>query len=80
MLDCGLRATLVANQTAVINAAPDARNRATTIFASHMWGGNAAGAAIASVAYAQWGWYAVCGIGVIAASTALIVARTTNRK
>jgi predicted MFS family arabinose efflux permease len=80
MLDCGLRATLVANQTAVTNAAPDARSRATTIFTSHMWGGNAAGAAIASIAYAQWGWYAVCAIGVIAASTALIVARTTNRK
>jgi predicted MFS family arabinose efflux permease len=79
LLDCGLRAALVANQTAVTHAAPDARSRATTIFTSHMWGGNAAGAALASVAYAHWGWYAVCAIGAIAASTALIIARATNR-
>ena len=79
LLDSGLRATLVANQTAAVNAAPEARSRATTIFTSHMWGGNAVGAAIASLAYAHWGWYAVCAMGVIAASTALIVARATNR-
>ena len=79
LLDCGLRATLVANQTAVTNAAPEARSRATTIFTSHMWAGNAAGAMIASFAYAQWGWYAVCAIGVVAASGALVVARITNR-
>jgi predicted MFS family arabinose efflux permease len=79
MLDCGLRATLVANQTAVTNAAPDARSRATTIFTSHMWAGNAVGAMISSFAYAHWGWYAVCAIGVVSSSTALVVARITNR-
>ena len=79
LLDCGLRAALVANQTAVTNAAPDARSRATTIFTSHMWAGNSVGAMIASYAYGQWGWYAVCAIGVVAALVALTIARATNR-
>ena len=79
MLDCGLRATLVANQTAVTHAAPEARSRATTVFTAHMWGGNAVGAMIASYAYAHWGWYAVCAIGVAASTTALLIARSTNR-
>lgn len=79
LLDCGLRATLVANQTAVTHAAPDARSRATTIFTSHMWAGNSVGAMIASYAYAHWGWTAVCVIGVAAALAALWIARATNR-
>ena len=79
LLDCGLRATLVANQTAVTHAAPDARSRATTIFTAHMWGGNAVGAMIGSYAYAHWGWHAVCAIGVVAAVVALSIARSTNR-
>ena len=62
------------------NAAPEARSRATTIFTSHMWGGNAVGAMLASYAYAHWGWYAVCAIGAVAASIALAVAQITNRK
>jgi predicted MFS family arabinose efflux permease len=80
MLDCGLRATLVANQTAVTNAAPDARSRATTIFTSHMWAGNAVGAMLASFAYSHWGWIAVCAIGVGASLVALLIARITNSR
>ena len=44
-----------------------------------MWGGNAVGAMIGSYAYAHWGWYAVCAIGVAAAVVALTIARSTNR-
>src|SRR6185369_7158381 len=79
LLDCGLRASLVANQTAVTHAAPEARSRATTIFTAHMWGGNSVGAMIASFAYAHWGWYAVCAIGIAASLVALSIARATNR-
>ena len=79
LLDCGLRATMVANQTQVSNAAPDARSRSMSIYTSHMWGGNAVGALIASTAYAQWGWLGVCAIGIIASSIALVLARVTNK-
>ena len=79
LLDCGLRATLVANQTAATHAAPEARSRATTIFTAHMWGGNSVGAAIGSYAYAHWGWLSVCAIGVSASLVALVIATITNR-
>ena len=45
-----------------------------------MWAGNAVGAMLASFAYAQWGWYAVCAIGIVASLVALLVATTTNRR
>ena len=79
LLDCGLRATIVANQTLVSSAIPDARSRSMTIFTAHMWGGNAVGALIASAAFTQWGWSGVCAIGIAASSTALVLARMTNR-
>lgn len=79
LLDCGLRATMVANQTLVTSAVPAARSRSMTIFTAHMWGGNAVGALIASAAFTQWGWPGVCAIGIAASSTALVLARITNR-
>ncbi|MEO7761470.1 MAG: MFS transporter [Casimicrobiaceae bacterium] len=79
LLDCGLRATMVANQTQVTSAAPEARSRATTIFTSHMWGGNSVGALLASIGYAHWGWIGVCVLGVAASTTAFVIARMTNR-
>jgi predicted MFS family arabinose efflux permease len=75
LLDCGLRASMVANQTLVTSALPEARSRAMTIFASHVWGGNAIGALLASLAYAHWEWPGVCVIGVGASLIALFVAR-----
>ncbi len=80
LLDCGLRASIVANQTLVASAVPDARSRSMTIFTAHMWGGNAMGALIASAAFTQWGWPGVCAIGIAASSTALVLARWTNRR
>ena len=79
LLDCGLRAAIVANQTLVASAVPDARSRSMTIFTAHMWGGNAVGALLASAAFTHWGWPGVCALGITASSTAFILARMTNR-
>jgi len=73
LLDCGIRATLVANQTLITSVAPDARSRFNTIFGAHVWGGNAAGAFLASTALAHSGWIAVCAIAVSASSLALLL-------
>lgn len=80
LLDCGLRATMVANQTLVTTAVPEARSRATTIFAAHMWGGNALGALVMSIALARWGWFAVCGLSAVSALAALSIQRLTVRR
>ena len=73
LLDAGLRAAMVANQTLVIETSPDARGRASTVLMVHVWGGNAVGAWIGSVALTGFGWLAVCGLCFAAAALALMI-------
>ena len=73
LLDIGLRAVMVANQTLVNSAVPDSRARANTLFGMHVWSGNATGAFLASWAFAQFGWLAVCGVAMMASIIALLI-------
>jgi predicted MFS family arabinose efflux permease len=73
LLDCGLRAAMVANQTLINTAVPDSRARANTLFGVHVWTGNAVGAYLTSWAFAQHGWLAVCGVGMAATIIALLI-------
>ena len=73
LLDCGLRAAMVANQTLVNSAVPDSRARANTLFGMHVWGGNAVGAFLASWTFAHFGWLAVCGVSMTAIIIALLI-------
>jgi predicted MFS family arabinose efflux permease len=79
LLDCGLRAAMVANQTLVNTAVPDSRARANTLFGTYVWTGNAAGAWLTSWAFAQHGWLAVCGITLSATVLALLLHRLPAR-
>ena len=79
LLDCGLRATMVANQTIMNTLSPEARSRSNTLFGIHVWGGNAVGAFVASTALAHGGWLAVCGIAALAACAALGVQALSRR-
>ncbi len=73
LLDCGLRAAMVANQTLINSAVPDSRGRANTLFGVHVWTGNAVGAWLTSWAFAQYGWLAVCGVAMAATVAALLI-------
>ena len=73
LLDIGLRAAMVANQTLINSAVPDSRARANTLFGLHVWSGNATGAFLASWAFAQFGWLAVCGVAMTASIIALLI-------
>ena len=73
LLDCALRAAMVANQTLVNTVVPESRARANTIFGTHVWAGNATGAFLASSAFAHIGWSAVCAVAIAATTTALLV-------
>ncbi len=73
LLDCGLRAAMVANQALVTGADPDARSRSNTVFVVHVWGGNTAGAFVATLAWAYAGWPGVCASGLLASLGALAV-------
>ena len=73
LLDIGLRATMVANQTLINSAVPDSRGRANTLFGLHVWSGNAIGAYLTSWTFAHYGWLGVCGVAMTAAIIALAV-------
>ena len=80
VLDSGLRATMVANQTVVNSLAADARSRSNTVFGLAVWSGNAVGAFVASMALAHSGWLAVCAISALAAAGALGVQLAAMRR
>ena len=73
LLDIGLRAAMVANQTLINSAVPDSRARSNTLFGLHVWSGNALGAFIMSWTFAHYGWIAVCGVAMAAIVVALLV-------
>jgi predicted MFS family arabinose efflux permease len=75
LLDCGLRAAMVANQTLINTVVPDSRARANTLFGVHVWTGNAVGAFLTSWVFAQFGWIAVCGVALAATVVALLIHR-----
>jgi predicted MFS family arabinose efflux permease len=73
LLDIGLRAAMVANQTLLNTALPDSRARSNTLFGLHVWSGNAVGAFLTSWSLAHFGWLAVCGVALAASVGALVV-------
>lgn len=73
--DCGLRSAMVANQALVTTADPATRSRSNTVFAIHVWGGNATGAFIATGLWTHAGWPGVCAGGLAASATALAIYR-----
>lgn len=78
LLDCGIRATAVANQAHVTGIDAAARSRMNTVFMSHVFGGNALGALIGSYAWTHGGWPAVAGCGVAFACAAWAVHTLTK--
>lgn len=78
LLDCGLRTAMVANQAYIIGLDPAARSRSNTVYAVHVWGGNATGAFVMSMAWTFVGWLGVCVVGIVAASAALAVQRSAR--
>jgi predicted MFS family arabinose efflux permease len=77
--DCGLRAAMVANQALITGTDPTARSRSNTVFAVHIWGGNAAGAFIATTAWTYAGWLGVVASGLAASLVAFAVQRRSRR-
>jgi predicted MFS family arabinose efflux permease len=71
LLDCGIRASVVANQTRVTSVATETRSRVNTVFGASIWGGNAMGAFIASMGLAHFGWNAACSVAMLSAAVAI---------
>lgn len=79
LLDVGMQATHISNQSLIYALNPDARNRINTIYMVSYFCGGAIGAYFASHVWNTWQWNGVCAIGIISSIIALVV-HLVNRK
>ena len=77
--DLGVQATLIAHQTIVYGLEPAARSRLNAVLFVGMFIGMSAGAAIASLLFAQWGWMAVVALAVATSLAAFAVRMLPER-
>jgi predicted MFS family arabinose efflux permease len=70
LLDAGVQAAQVANQSRVLAMRPDARNRVNTIYMICYFSGGSLGSLVAAWAWSRWQWNGVCGAGIVFATLA----------
>lgn len=73
LLDLGIQATHIANQTLIFTLRPEARNRLNTVYMVTYFLGGAAGTFLASQAWHLWQWPGVVFTGLILSVLALLV-------
>ncbi|MBN3726479.1 MFS transporter [Burkholderia sp. Ac-20379] len=71
--DLGFQSTLIAHQTIVYGIDPASRSRLNAVLFVGMFIGMSAGAGLATLLFAQWGWTAVVVLAVATSLTALAV-------
>jgi MFS family permease len=64
LLDAGVQAAQVANQSRVLALRPEARNRVNTIYMICYFSGGSLGSLVAAWAWSHWQWIGVCATGV----------------
>ncbi len=64
LLDAGVQAAQVANQSRVFSLRPEARNRVNTVYMIAYFGGGSLGSFAGAWAWTAYGWSGVCAVGV----------------
>jgi predicted MFS family arabinose efflux permease len=72
VLDAGVQAGHVTNQSRIFNLLPEARNRLNTVYMVSFFLGGAAGSVLAANAWQRWGWAGVCAVGLAMPAIAAI--------
>jgi predicted MFS family arabinose efflux permease len=73
LLDLGVQANHISNQTRVLGLSHASRNRVNTLYMVTYFAGGALGSATGSAAWSSGGWLAVCGVGAGFSLAALAV-------
>ena len=63
LLDVGVQAAQVSNQSRVLGLLPHARGRANTVYMIGYFTGGSLGSLLATLAWAKWNWPGVCAVG-----------------
>lgn len=72
LLDAGVQAAQVANQSRVFQLRPQARSRINTVYMVAYFGGGSLGSLVGAWAWSRWQWGGVCGAGIVAMVLAAI--------
>lgn len=72
LLDVGVQASHLANQTIIFGLEPTLRNRINAVYMVSYFLGGALGTVFASLAWEHFGWLGVCGLGAAAAGAGLL--------
>ncbi|QCR24931.1 MFS transporter [Pontibacter sp. SGAir0037] len=73
LMDLGVQATHIANQTLIFALLPEARNRLNTVYMFTYFMGGAAGTYLASHAWHVWKWNGVVAVGLSFSVLALLI-------
>ncbi|WP_223808993.1 MFS transporter [Rufibacter hautae] len=73
LLDLGVQATHISNQTFIFSLIPEARNRLNTVYMVTYFAGGASGTFIASQAWHLWKWNGVVAVGLVFSGLALLL-------
>src|SRR5580692_677100 len=72
LLDAGVQASHLANQTVIFGLAPERRNRLNAVYMVSYFVGGALGTLAASLAWSRAGWAGVCATGIVFALAGLL--------
>ncbi|WP_225307281.1 MFS transporter [Adhaeribacter soli] len=73
LLDLGVQATHIGNQTLIFSLNPQARNRLNTVYMGTYFVGGALGTWLASQAWQRWHWNGAVGVGLATSCLALLL-------
>jgi predicted MFS family arabinose efflux permease len=79
VLDLGVQANLVLGQRAIYALGAHARSRLNGLYMAIFFAGGALGSAVASAAWTHGGWPAVCAVGLLFPTAALLLYATERR-
>jgi predicted MFS family arabinose efflux permease len=80
VLDMGVQATHISNQSIIFALKPEARNRINTIYMVAYFLGGSAGTLFASMIWKTYQWNGVCAIGIVLSVVALIIHFANHHK
>lgn len=73
LLDLGLQATHITNQTIIFSLYPEARNRLNTVYMVTYFIGGASGTFLGSLAWHKWQWMGVVIVGLCSTGLAMVL-------
>jgi predicted MFS family arabinose efflux permease len=79
LLDVGVQAAHISNQTLVFSLRPEARSRLNTVYMTGYFTGGSLGSVVGGLAWMHFGWLGVCAVGGTLMALALLAHRNYGR-